>query len=89
MKHIESTSWCMDTEEIINAARYVSSAQKEILNNIQHIDSQLRDDCIRVQGIINRDKFFNLLYKELIAFNGILKARDSKNFIVEMYIDIK
>lgn len=44
MKHIETTSWCMDTEEIINAARYVSFAQKEILNNIQHIDSQLRDD---------------------------------------------
>lgn len=89
MKHIEATSWCMDAEEIINAAKYVSSSQKELLNNIQHIDSQLREDYIRVQGIINRDKFFDLLYKESIAFNGILKARDSKDFIVEMYIDVK
>lgn len=52
MKYIEVTSWCMDTEEIINAARYVSFAQKEILNNIQHIDSQLRESSIETNSLI-------------------------------------
>lgn len=88
MKHLEATPWCADTEEIINAANYVSSRNKEILNSIKHIDSQIGESDIRVQGIISKDDFFNLL-SEIREFNGTLKARDSKNIILEIYLKTK
>ena len=88
MKHLEATPWCVDTEEIINAANYISSRNREILNSIKHIDSQIRDSDIRVQGIISKDDFFNLL-SEIREFNGTLKVRDSNNLIFELYLDKK
>ena len=88
MKHPEATPWCIDAEEIISAAEYISIKNKKILNNIQHIDSQINENDIRVQGIISIEDFIDLLL-DVRKFNGTLKARGLKELIVEMHFNKK
>lgn len=86
MKHPEATPWCVDTEEIINSVNYISFKNKEIINNIKHIDSQIRENTIRIQGIISKTDFLSLLSK-IREFKGTLKVRNTEEFILEINID--